>query len=250
MRTENPARNRTRGVTLMEVLISMALLSLLAVGIMTSMRVGLSSLEKANSRLMENRRVANTQKILEQEIAGLLPATAVCAGGQAPQRILFFQGEPESMRFVSTYSLQEAWRGAARILEFQVVPRDDGPGVRLVVNELPYSGPLSTGQTCVGLSPDPVAGGLVPRFRPVEVGPQSYILADKLESCRFAYLEPARPPLVQQWKPRWVIARWPLAVRIEIAVSEEDATRLRPVTITAPVHVNRSPDIQYADYMY
>ena len=40
--------------------------------------------------------------------------------------IQFFQGEAQSMRFVSTYSLQQAWRGLPQILEFLVIPREDG----------------------------------------------------------------------------------------------------------------------------
>ena len=241
---------RTSGVTLLEVLIAVSLLSFLSVGIMTAMRIGLTSLDKANTRLMDNRRVANAQRILEQEIAGFMPVRALCQGaGPVPTAsIPFFQGEPESMRFVSTYSLQEAWRGVARILEFQVIPRGDGRGVRLVVNEWPYSGSLSAGQACIGLVPDPVLGVAVPRFRPIEVGPQSFVLADRLASCRFGYLEPAPPPVLQQWKPRWVLPRWPLAIRVEISSLDDDPTHLRPVTITAPMHVNRSPEIQYGDY--
>ncbi len=72
--------------------------------------------------------------------------------------ISFFQGQPQSMRMVSTYSLQEAWRGQPRILEFQVIPGEEGRGVRLMVNEYPYTGPLAAGQSCVGMMVDPNSG--------------------------------------------------------------------------------------------
>lgn len=243
-------RHTQAGLTLMEVLIAVTLLSLLSVGILTAMRVGLNAVEKANHRLLDNRRVAGTQRILEQQIAGFLPVLALC--GPAPEgpkvRMPFFQGEPQSMRFVSTYSLQEAWRGLPQILEFQVIPRDDGKGVRLVVNEHLYTGPRGAGLFCLGRAPDPVLGVEVPRFPPIQIGASSFVLADRLAYCRFLFLESAPPPMIQRWRPNWVLPRWPLGVRVEMAPLEEDSARLRPVTITSPFRVNRSPEIAYGDY--
>ena len=84
------------------------------------------------------------------------------------------------MRFVSTYSLNEAGRGYPRILEYQVIPGENGTGVRLIVNEFWYCGPLSAGSSCVGVMPDPVAKAPMMIFRPVQIGPSSFVLADKL----------------------------------------------------------------------
>jgi prepilin-type N-terminal cleavage/methylation domain-containing protein len=235
-------RRSQAGLTLMEVLIAVSLLSLLSVGMLIALRVGLSATAKANARLMDDRRVAGTQRIIEQEIAGFMAVSAACsanpeAGGGRPGT-LFFQGEPQAMRFVSTYSLQQAWRGLPQILEYVVIPRDDGKGVRLVVNEHPYSGPLSTGMFCLGPG----------RYVPVEAGPGSFILADKLAFCRFSYLAPPHPPAkLGQWFPAWSLALWPRGIRIEMAPFEDDAARLRPVTITQRIRVNRSPEIQYVD---
>ena len=55
------------------------------------------------------------------------------------------------MRFVSTYSLQEGSRGTPQILAFTVSSGgSQGNGVRLIVDEYPYSGPLSAGTICSG----------------------------------------------------------------------------------------------------
>jgi prepilin-type N-terminal cleavage/methylation domain-containing protein len=244
------ARERERGLTLIEVLIAVSLLSMLSVGILMALRVGLSAMDKAKTRLMDNRRVAGTQRILEDEIEGFMPVVALCGAAQEGPRakLPFFQGEPQSMRFVSTYSLQEAWRGMPQILEFQVTPGDDDKGVRLVVNEHLYSGPLSAGFFCLGIGPDPMLGVNAPRFSPIQIGSGSFVLADRLAWCRFSFLEPAAPPVFQRWRPRWILPRWPLAVRVEMAPLEEDAARLRPVTITAQIRVTRALDIQYGDY--
>lgn len=238
------------GVTLMEVLIAVSLLSLLSFGLLTAMRLGLNTTQKANTTLMENRRVAGAQRVLEQELAGFIPVKAICASalGAPPTQIAFFQGEPQAMRLVSTYSLQEAWRGVPRILEFLVISGAEGRGVRLVVNELPYTGPLGAGQLCTGLVIDTSLGINVPQFRPIQAGPQSFVLADKLAFCRFLYLEPGKPPAVEHWRSDWVLPRWPLGVRVEIAPLEDNPARLRPLTITAAIQVRRAPDIVYGDY--
>jgi prepilin-type N-terminal cleavage/methylation domain-containing protein len=240
-------RKADAGLTLMEVLIAMSLLSLLSVGMVIALRVGLSATAKANARLIDDRRVAGTQRILEQEIAGFMSVKAMCGardGQNGGPIIQFFQGEAQSMRFVSTYSLQQAWRGLPQILEFLVVPREDGKGVRLIVNEHVYSGPRSAGAFCLGPG----------RYLPIEPGSGSFVLADSLAFCHFSYLAPPGPPVpgapatpAAQWLPSWTLPKWPLGVRVDMAPFQDDAARLRPVTITQRIHVNRSPEIEYVD---
>jgi len=239
------------GLTLIEVVIAVTLLSMLSVGMLEAIRMGFGALDRTNLRLMEDRRVAGAQRVLEQEIAGLIPVKALCPGqDQAPVApFAFFEGQPQSMRLISTYSLQEAWRGHPYIDEFQVISGAGGRGVRLIVNEVPYNGPLSARHACLGMAPDPESGRMVPQFAPIVAGPQSFVLADKLASCRFWYLEPAKPPAVEHWRSDWVLPQWPLGIRVEMAPLPEDSrTRLRPLTVTVPIAINRSPDIDYVDY--
>ena len=228
----------------------LTLLSLLSVGLLAAMRMGLDSLQKSNRKLTENRRVIGAQRVLEQQLAGFMPVKGICGPSPdaPPTPFVFFQGEPQSMRMVSSYSLQEAWRGQPRILEFQVIPGEEGRGVRLVVNEIPYSGALSAGRSCLGMGPDPVLGIDVPHFAPIQVGPQSFVLADKLAWCRFSYLEPGKAPEPDHWRPNWVLQRWPMGVRVEMAPIEDNPARLRPLSITAAMGVNRAPDIVYGDF--
>jgi len=243
-------RRRQSGISLMEVLIAVSLLSLLAVGMLTAMRIGLSALEKTNRRLVSNRRVTGAQRVLEQQVAGFMPVIALArlAPGMPPEKAPFFQGEPQSMRFVSSYSLQEASRGYPRILEFQVIPRDEGEGVRLVVSEHLYTGPVSAGQFCIGRRMDPLSNTPVALFRPIRVGPGSFVLADRLAFCRFFFLNPPKPPDPNMWQPVWTRAGWPRAVRIDMAPLDEESTSLRPTVVTAPLRVDRIPIFDYGDF--
>jgi len=243
------ARQHESGITLIEVVIAVTLFSMLSVGMLATIRMGFDGLHKTNARLMENRRVAGSQRLLEQQLGGFMPVTAPCTGAEGPPApFAFFEGQPQSMRLVSTYSLQEAWRGQPRILELQVIPGDEGRGVRLIANEIPYNGPPSAGQFCLGMVPDPVSGQTMPQFGPIQASPQSFVLADKLAFCRFSYLEPAKPPDLDHWRPDWILQRWPAGLRVEMAPLEDNPSRLRPLTITTAIPVNRLPNFNYADH--
>ncbi len=244
-----PLRGRQSGLTLMEVIIAVALLSMLSVGMLVTIRMGFDAMHKTNARLMENRRVAGAQRVLEQELGGFMPVQALCSlASQSPMAPFpFFQGQPQSMRLISTYSLQDAWRGLPRILELLVIEGAEGRGVRLIVNEIPYNGPLSAGQSCLGVAANFESGEMTPQFPPIQATPQSFVLADKLAWCRFSYLEPGKPPEVDHWRTDWVKRRWPIGLRIEMAPLEDNPARLRPLTITTAIPVNRRVDMIYAD---
>ena len=243
-------RSRESGVTLMEMLISVVLLSFLSVGILFAMRVGLQSMDKANTRLMSNRRVVGSQRVLEQQIRGLMLVSADCSQGPGmpmTARVPFFQGQPQVMRLVSNYSLEEASRGLPRILEFMVIPGAESKGVRLVVNEYLYSGPRSTGAFCFGVGPDPATGLLGTIFRPAEPNPRSFVIADKLAYCRFVYLELMPPPIFPRWLPLWIKQELPNAIRVEMAPLELGPSSLHVMSVTLPVRIDRDPKKIYAD---
>lgn len=227
-------RGPTAGVTLIELLIAVTLVSLITVAVLMSIRVGVNAMEKANTRLLSNRRVMGTHRIIASQVGSIMAVMAGCRvePSDPPQQRLFFQGEPESMRFVSSYSLNEAYRGYPKILEFQVIPGEDYRGVRLVVNELPYTGPDSAGLLC--LPGD--------RFRPIEVGTRSFVLADRLAFCRFSFQAPGtagrREP---RWMPVWGEPVLPAAIRIEMAPLEPDPARLPLLTFSIPVRVTKDP---------
>jgi hypothetical protein len=250
-------RRSQAGTTLVEVLIAVTLLSLLFVAMSFALRIGINAYQKTTAKLMEDRRVAGAQRILESEIEGLLPAVTPC-GNRPPAAqpdqswFGFFQAAPSVMRFVSTFSLQEAWRGGPHILELFVIPRDDGPGVRLVVNEVPYYGPIAAGRLCTNLAPGDAFK--IPQFLPVVATGQSFVLADKLAYCRFNYLwrlrkqNPADVNPATVWTPTPSNNDWPIAIRVEMAPVETDPATLQPLTITATLHLHLESAIQYVDY--
>jgi general secretion pathway protein J len=236
---------RQAGMTLLEVLVAVTLLSLLAVGMMIALRIGLFAFARTNSRLMDDRRVAGSQRVIQQEIEGLLPVVAPCAG--VPKAIMF-QGQSDRLTMVSSFSLQQAWRGRPQLLQLFLAPDDQG-GMRLLVNETPYTGPKGTGLLCLAATPDPSGFniGSAQFARPAEKA-DSFVLADHLSRCQFYYLSPPlKPGDPAVWVQQWTRGIWPMAVRIDIAPLNPSPARLQPISVTAPIYINRNPEIDYED---
>lgn len=232
------------GVTLIEILIAVSLLSLLSVGVLIAMRIGFNTLDKVDSRLLTDRRISYARRILESEIAGFTYTAADWHPGTPEYRIIpFTQWEPQTMRFVTSYSLQDSWRGRLQIAALQVIPGAEGEGVRLIINEMPYTGALQAGSAIGSIDTD----GTV-HFTPVTAGPQSFVLADHLAYCRFSYLVPRPEAPFQAWLPDWITRdRLPFGVRIEMAPLAANGSGLHPSTMVAAIHVNRTPGFIYAD---
>jgi hypothetical protein len=242
---------RQAGITLLEVLIAVSLLTVLSVGMMMAMRIGISALSKVDKKLMENRRVAGAQRLVEQELQGIVPIMAPCGARgmdiDPASRVVIFSGQSNSITMVSSFSLQEAWRGRPQLLQIFTSPADDG-GMRLVVNEIPYTGLLGVGRTCTGVDRDPDTFLSVARFPVPTAGPSTFVLADHLQLIRFSYLNPARRPGEQpQWIPVWNHGDWPTAIRIEMVPLNPNPARLQPITVTAPIYLDRKPGVKYDD---
>ena len=244
-------RSSRAGVTLIEITIAITLLSLLSLGMAIAIRVGLQAFAKTDAKLMDIRKITGAQNILHQELEGLIPVLAACGNNTVDNgfKAAFFQGEPAALRMVSSFSLQQGWRGEPQVLELFVISGDAGEGVRLVVNESLYTGYLGAAHFCTGIVADPVSGAPLPRFVPVAAGPHSFVLADQLAYCRFSYYYPGsvQPNLPPAWVATWAAKGWPQAIRIEMAPLHPDPSRIQPITVTAPVHIRRDPEKKYED---
>jgi prepilin-type N-terminal cleavage/methylation domain-containing protein len=230
-------KHSERGVTLIELMIAISLVALLSAGMLIAMRTSLLTYEKTSHRLESNRRAMSVQQILASQIGGIMPVQGQCSSTQGPPiTIPFFGGTQESLRVVSSFSMQEGARGYPRILEYQVVPAGSG-GVRLIVNEHPYFGSSSTAPFC-----------LDGRFLPAEAGPSSFVLADGLLYCRFSYHEVYNEAAFTEtpWLPVWNQPALPSGVRIDMRPLSPDPVALPFAGVTIPIRVNR--DVMKNDY--
>jgi prepilin-type N-terminal cleavage/methylation domain-containing protein len=221
----------SRGFTLIELMISVTLVAAISTGMLMAIRTSLITLQKTDDRLQSNRRVMSVEQILSRELGGVMPVMCGTGGTTAA-----FNGNPQTLHLVSSYSMLEGARGYPRILELQVLPAEGGT-FRLIVNEFLYSGPMSTMPFCAGGS-----------FLPAQATPHSFVLADRLAYCHFSYQQRNQDTMMgETWLPVWNQTNLPAAVRVDMAPLIPDPARLPLVPVTVPVHINRDVNVQYAD---
>jgi prepilin-type N-terminal cleavage/methylation domain-containing protein len=224
-------KDSNRGFTLIELMIAITLVSALSVGMLLAMRTALLTLEKVNGKLEFDRRVMGASQIATRQIGGVMPVSTDCGGA----RIVMFRGNEDSLRLVTSYSIERGARGMAQFVEFQVVRGQQG--LRLIVNEHPFGGPSTTESFCTG-----------DQFAPVKESPSSFIIADKLATCRFAYRE-AIPdqPLTANWMGGWDRPWLPAAVRIEMTPLD-GASTLPVMNVNVPIRITRQIRDFYEDF--
>lgn len=240
MRT--PRSNPRAGLTLVEILVAVALLGVLSAGLLTLLETSAGAWSAARERLTLDRRVASANTLLHAVFSGVVPTLATPPPQASAPRAVFFHGEQNQMRFVSSYSTSEGVRGGLRIVELNV--QRGANGLRLVLTESPYRGPLSVGRYITGVEPtqDNRTRLLFARVRPRE---DSLIVADSLSACEFSYLRQGRRPGdPSEWTPVWDdMQKLPEAVRVALEPDEPEA-RLQPVTIVAEVRAQYVPPNQ------
>ena len=232
------ARGSRSGMTLVEVIVAMSLLGLLSAGLFTAFQVGVSSWVTTRERLMLDRNIAGQNQRFHALFAGIVPLEARVPPDRAigVRPFPFFQGEPQSMRFVTSHSITAGSRGGLRITELQVVDAP-GKGRRVLLNQLPYRGPFSAGSFVSGWVPISERPGRQLVFEPIRALPNvSLIIADQLAACGFLYLErPRSRDDPSRWVPRWRdLDRLPGAITINLTPASREA-RLLPVPITTAV---------------
>ena len=237
------------GLTLIEILIAVSLLSLLSLGMLWSMRIGFNTMEKTDNRLIHNRKVANSRKIIENELNGYLTTRAALHPEPLTTvTVPFLQAEPSVMRFVTTYSLEDASRGRMQLITLHVIARENNPGVRLVMEEILYTGPEQLGQLVTGMDRDPKTAALRLSFIEPAAGAGSFVLADQLAECHFSYLERLPAPPFQIWHLNWLDVYSLLrAVRIDMTPLAADSADLHVTSVTVALPVTKLQNRLYAD---
>lgn len=230
-----PARRCQRGVTLLEVTITLTIASLLALIVLQALRLGSRSWERGERRADAEQRIRVLSGILAQRLASLQPTTATVDG----KPVLAFEGRSDRIFFYSAPDGQGPLPYAAMVKGQALFVE---PGRGLIVQE---GYPLVEGEVFL----DP-RGSLT-------------VLEPKAIRINFRYLSPPAPG---ETLPRWVEAwdphegareshgpgqrgaaggatsppegRLPLAVELLLAVGAEGGER--EIGLLVPIHVGRT----------
>jgi hypothetical protein len=221
-------------VTLLELLVAITSVALLAATALFAWRVGVSAWEKAGTQLEQDRRVLAVHQLLQEQIASMVPYEA---RAERRGRAVFFQGEAETARFVSRYSLAHRAASGLYLIEYHVTAQRGG-SKQLLLRETPVRGNEELGARIQDIESHPE--GFLLRLPAFERDAETVVLLEALQECRFEYYrrapgEPAEGAL-GNWTDEWVGRgnEVPSAMRIH-AVSSEDSGDLKPVTIVAAI---------------
>ena len=209
-------RSRQAGMTLIELLIAVTLFGAISASMGVVLNIAFTSMNKIDEKVDFNRRIIASQRTLDQILQGLIPVIAPCAG-----KPIGIAGIETGTRFLSSHSLTEGSRGRPQIVELFVSSSPNG-GFRLLLNERPYLGKRSLAFAC---------------SQPFQVLDSSFILADRLSRCRFAFRRIDLASGSEIWFPGWAFPEWPSAIRIEMAPLKFQANQIQPATIYAPILV-------------
>jgi prepilin-type N-terminal cleavage/methylation domain-containing protein len=230
MRDARIAPGRQAGVTLLEMVITLTIVSLLGLIVLQAFRLGGNAWDKGEQRVETAQRIRVLSGILAQRLASLQPAIAKPEG----KPVLAFQGRPDRIFFYSAPD-GEGLLPYSAMVRGQAYFVESGKG--LVVQE---SYPLVEGD--VSLDP---RGAVT-------------VLEPNVTQITFRYLS---PPDDGETEPRWVDVwdpvkaasdaqakigqpgqlggpgRLPLAVGLTMAVQDQKGTR--KIALLLPIHVGQ-----------
>lgn len=216
MKSTSHRRKRQAGMTLIELLIAVTLFGAISASMGVVLNIAFTSMKKIDDKVDFNRRIIASQRTLDQILHGMIPVIAQCAG-----KPIGISALETGTRFLSSHSLTEGSRGRVQIVELFVASSPNG-GFRLLLNERPYLGKASLSFACA---------------QPFQVTEASFILADRLSRCRFAFRRFDEASGTEIWFPGWVFPEWPSAIRIEMAPLKFQANQIQPATIYSQILV-------------
>ncbi len=190
----------------------MTIVSLLATTVLFGWRIAASAWQKASVSLDQSRGVLAASRLLQEQMASMLPYNAKTSQGALQ---LFFEGDPKTARFISRYSVSDRASSGLYRVEYHVEQNSDGTA-KLLLNEFPINSREELGAVITGT--ENTDAGPVLRFVEFNPGPQTITVLDHLKECYFEYYRLATP--APEWKQQWVMnGELPKAMAIRIVPS-------------------------------
>jgi prepilin-type N-terminal cleavage/methylation domain-containing protein len=192
------------GFTLLEVIVSVTLVAVMAVGLWAVFSITIRSWSRGTEFMDTNQRHRSILNLVRKQLAsayGLLaPPTPQAGTGpigavSVGMGSLVFSGTEDSLQFISLNSLQFQESPGLTLVSYEV-SQDSGENFSLVEKEARYLGHIPEDESYVGHSK------AIPIF-------------EKLSSCLFEYYDPGDATNPSQWVRSWdgqKLGRLPLAV--------------------------------------
>jgi len=197
--------HRDRGFTLIEVLVSLTLMTLIGTVVISGLRTGMETTDRGTRAVRNLQRRQTVLAIIEAQVRSALPMQ-YSADPLKPQMHVAFEGDRNRVRLVSTNSLWDGPDGIPRWIELDWTNLS-GSVRSLRLREFRILPPYNSAQ-------------------PVPLHESDLLPVARVE---FAYMKQPRGTELPRWLDSWNpnnVGELPAAVRIRIEFKKDDSTEL------------------------
>jgi hypothetical protein len=193
-------------------------------------RVAVSAWGRSNDVLDQQRRVSATLDLLGKQMMEMVPYVPWVREGSLE---VFFQGDPQTARFLSRYSLANRAGSGLYLIEYQIADEVDGTK-QLLLNEIPVRNTTDLGKLRAGAEQD--LAGPVRRFASFVRGENTRVLLRGASEMRLEYFRPTTASGAGAWEEQWIPRgdELPRGIAVRLRDPSEN-NRLSPVSVVAEI---------------
>jgi hypothetical protein len=218
-------------------MVSMTLMSMVALTIHYGFRLGLNAWAKADRALLRVRETQSIFDLMSRQLGSMVPHYSKQKFNDTDAEVLLYQGTESGMRFVSTFSFESRNSGGMRLVEYFFSRSGESNTRGFIVNETVLPGDEELAQS--------VFSGLTRRDDNVVVAnffdfvpkKNSLYLIHDIDTVQFRYFEQKEPlaspnPLVRSL----VREQLPAGVEIKLHWDNPGIFSYRDLSIVVPMH--------------
>ena len=228
------SKQRSAGLTLLELMAATTIAGLVAVAALTSLRIGLRAWEKGQQAVLQLRRVTQVEDILHFQLSNHLLRNIVVESPNRRQQMPFFFAEERRLVFLTSYSALERGRGGIVVADYFAQRQRDRTW-KLWLEERQALGSEQLAGVVVDLLRTPE--GDQPQLRRFDTE-RALLLWEGLRECRFQYRHERPEPAA--WVSSWSLLErreMPAAVALQVDVKEAGWRGLEPVPLYARLSI-------------
>jgi prepilin-type N-terminal cleavage/methylation domain-containing protein len=204
------------GFTLLEVLVSVTLVAVMAVGLWALFRISIRSWSRGTGFIDANQRYRSILDSIRKQMASVYPLYTPMDLQTGSMIYPMFSGDENNLRFISLNSLQFRESPGLTFVSYEVT-QDSNSEYSLIERETPYT----------GQPPDEAAMGIS----------RTTTIFENLVECGFEYFDKGDGSNPPQWVSAWdpqKLMRMPLAVSVTMTSRDSQGVSLSR-RIIAPI---------------
>lgn len=192
------------GYTLLELVIGMALMSVLMTALVIGIGIGSRAWQRGEARLRQSRGEAERTSFVLGQIASMVPYRVRSNDSDLAGQWPILEASPFRFRFVSTEGSRYRDQSGLLLVEYAVVRSSSGD-IEVALDESPVRDDAILLRRVIDhIEADPETGKRVIVFGPSAIHPGDFRVMTGLRAARFDYLDPEpKPGQPARWVPEF-----------------------------------------------